>query len=76
MAYNTINADAHHGSKGKRSCNRSSFRDAESLEIMEKVNTLIVDQAVILTEGKPKLVDVIPCNGLNKEKNPFFRCGH
>jgi Cu+-exporting ATPase len=34
------------------------IRDAEALEIMEKVDTLIVDKTGTLTEGKPRLVSV------------------
>jgi Cu+-exporting ATPase len=35
-------------------------KSAEALERMEKVNTLIVDKTGTLTEGKPKLVSLIP----------------
>ena len=35
------------------------FKNAEALEIMEKVNTLIVDKTGTLTEGKPKLTSVV-----------------
>ena len=34
------------------------IKNAEALEIMEKVDTLVVDKTGTLTEGKPKLVDV------------------
>jgi Cu+-exporting ATPase len=34
------------------------IKDAEALEIMEKVDTLVVDKTGTLTEGKPKLVAV------------------
>jgi len=34
------------------------IKNAESLEIMEKVDTLVVDKTGTLTEGKPKLVAV------------------
>lgn len=34
------------------------IRDAESLETLERVDTLIVDKTGTLTEGKPRLVDV------------------
>ena len=34
------------------------IRNAEALEIMEKVDTLVVDKTGTLTEGKPKLVAV------------------
>jgi Cu+-exporting ATPase len=35
------------------------FKNAESLEILKKVDTLVVDKTGTLTEGKPKLVSVI-----------------
>jgi Cu+-exporting ATPase len=34
------------------------IRDAEALEVLEKVDTLIVDKTGTLTEGKPRLVSV------------------
>ncbi|MDD5180294.1 MAG: heavy metal translocating P-type ATPase [Gallionellaceae bacterium] len=39
------------------------IKNAEALEIMEKVNTLVVDKTGTLTEGKPKLVSVIAVAG-------------
>jgi Cu+-exporting ATPase len=41
---------------GKGAANGVLIKNAEALEIMEKVNTLIVDKTGTLTEGKPKLV--------------------
>jgi len=35
------------------------FKDAESVEILRKVDTLVVDKTGTLTEGKPKLTDVV-----------------
>lgn len=35
------------------------FKNAEALEVIEKVNTLIVDKTGTLTEGKPQLTTVI-----------------
>ena len=35
-------------------------KSAEALETMEKVDTVIVDKTGTLTEGKPKLISVIP----------------
>lgn len=35
------------------------FKDAESIEIMRKVDTLVVDKTGTLTEGRPKLTDVV-----------------
>jgi len=36
------------------------FRNAEAIEILRKVDTLVVDKTGTLTEGKPKLVSVTP----------------
>jgi Cu+-exporting ATPase len=38
-------------------------KNAEALEIFEKVDTLVVDKTGTLTEGKPRLVAVEPANG-------------
>jgi Cu+-exporting ATPase len=38
------------------------IKNAEALEILEKVDTLLVDKTGTLTEGKPKLVTVVPEN--------------
>ena len=39
------------------------IRDAEALEVMEKVDTLVVDKTGTLTEGKPKLVTAETTDG-------------
>ena len=36
------------------------IRNAESLEVMEKIDTLVVDKTGTLTEGRPKLVTIEP----------------
>ncbi|PJC03428.1 MAG: copper-translocating P-type ATPase [Gallionellales bacterium CG_4_9_14_0_8_um_filter_55_61] len=36
------------------------IKNAESLETLEKVNTLVVDKTGTLTEGRPKLTTVVP----------------
>jgi Cu+-exporting ATPase len=36
------------------------IKNAEALEILEKVDTLVVDKTGTLTEGKPQLVSIIP----------------
>jgi P-type Cu+ transporter len=41
-------------------------KNAEALETMEKIDTLIVDKTGTLTEGKPRLVRVITSQGLNE----------
>ena len=42
------------------------IKNAEALEIMEKVDTLVVDKTGTLTEGKPKLTSVIPLAGFDE----------
>jgi Cu+-exporting ATPase len=39
------------------------IRNAEALELMEKVDTLIVDKTGTLTLGKPKLTAMVPAEG-------------
>jgi P-type Cu+ transporter len=41
------------------------IRNAEALETMEKVTTIVVDKTGTLTEGKPRLVTVEPAPGLD-----------
>lgn len=45
---------------GKGAQNGVLIRNAEALEVLEKVNTLIVDKTGTLTEGKPRLTAVVP----------------
>jgi Cu+-exporting ATPase len=40
------------------------IKDAEALERMEKVDTLVVDKTGTLTEGKPAVTAVVPAGGL------------
>ena len=42
------------------------FKNAEAIEVLRKVDTLVVDKTGTLTEGKPKLVSVIPLDGLDE----------
>jgi Cu+-exporting ATPase len=44
------------------------IKSAESLERMEKVNTLVVDKTGTLTEGKPKVTAVVPTSGLSEDE--------
>jgi Cu+-exporting ATPase len=43
-------------------------RDAEALELLETVGTLVVDKTGTLTEGKPKLARVIPLDGVGEDE--------
>jgi Cu+-exporting ATPase len=47
------------------------FRNAEAIELMRKIDTLVVDKTGTLTEGKPKLVSVTTVNGI--EENDLLR---
>ena len=42
------------------------IKNAEALERMEKVDTLVVDKTGTLTEGKPKLVAIVPLEGFDE----------
>ncbi len=44
------------------------IKNAEALEHLEKVDTLVVDKTGTLTEGKPKLVDVLPNGGFDAKE--------
>jgi P-type Cu+ transporter len=44
------------------------IKNAESLEVMEKIDTLVVDKTGTLTEGKPRLVSVSPVEGLEEKQ--------
>ncbi len=43
------------------------FKNAEAIELMRKVDTLVVDKTGTLTEGKPKLVTVEPTAGFEPQ---------
>lgn len=43
------------------------IKDAEALELMEKVDTLVVDKTGTLTEGKPKVQAVMASEGFSEE---------
>ncbi|HEY6257321.1 MAG TPA: copper-translocating P-type ATPase, partial [Xanthobacteraceae bacterium] len=42
------------------------IKNAEALERMERVDTLVVDKTGTLTQGKPKVVAVVPAHGLDE----------
>ncbi len=44
------------------------IKNAEALEIMERIDTLIVDKTGTLTEGKPRLVSVNPVEGWTEKE--------
>ena len=46
------------------------IKNAEALEVLEKIDTLVVDKTGTLTEGKPRLISVIP-RGSEKKANSY-----
>ncbi|MFN4922963.1 Cu+-exporting ATPase [Bradyrhizobium sp. USDA 4011] len=42
------------------------IKNAEALEHMEKIDTLVVDKTGTLTEGKPKVVAIVPVSGYSE----------
>jgi P-type Cu+ transporter len=48
------------------------IKNAEALEILEKIDTLVVDKTGTLTEGKPRLISVIPVRGQDKVELLFL----
>jgi len=44
------------------------FRNAEAIEVMRKVDTLVVDKTGTLTEGKPRLVGIIAVPGFTDQE--------
>jgi Cu+-exporting ATPase len=48
------------------------IRDAEALELLEKVTTIVVDKTGTLTEGKPRLVSVEPATGFDERTLLFL----
>jgi Cu+-exporting ATPase len=43
------------------------IKNAEALERMEKIDTLVIDKTGTLTEGKPAVIDVIAATGFDKD---------
>jgi len=43
------------------------IRNAEAMEVMEKVTTIVLDKTGTLTEGKPRLTQIVPANGVSED---------
>jgi P-type Cu+ transporter len=44
------------------------IKDAEALERMEKIDTLVIDKTGTLTEGRPKVMRIISAPGFNQDE--------
>jgi P-type Cu+ transporter len=44
------------------------IKNAEALERMERIDTLVVDKTGTLTEGKPQLVAIVPAHGFDESE--------
>jgi Cu+-exporting ATPase len=42
------------------------IRDAEALERFESIDTIVIDKTGTLTEGRPKLVSIVPADGVDE----------
>jgi Cu+-exporting ATPase len=51
------------------------IKDAEVLERMEKIDTLVVDKTGTLTEGKPKVIAITPIRGFDDDGVLQFAAG-
>ncbi len=52
---------------GKGATGGVLFKNAEAIEVMKTVDTLVTDKTGTLTEGKPKLMSVIPAAGFDEK---------
>ena len=52
---------------GKGATGGVLFKNAEAIELMRNVDTLVVDKTGTLTVGKPKLMNIVSSNGMDKK---------
>jgi Cu+-exporting ATPase len=52
---------------GKAAQSGVLFRNAEAIEVLREVDTLVVDKTGTLTEGKPKLVSIVTAPGFDEQ---------
>ena len=60
---------------GKGAMGGVLFKNAEAIEVMKKVDTLVVDKTGTLTLGKPRLVEVVPAAGFDEQTILYFAAG-
>jgi P-type Cu+ transporter len=53
---------------GKGASNGILIKSAEALETAHKIKTVILDKTGTITEGKPKVTDIVPVNGISEQK--------
>ncbi len=59
---------------GKGAAHGILIKDAESLEVAHKINTVIFDKTGTLTKGKPEVTDIIPL--MDQIKNCYLLRPH
>jgi Cu+-exporting ATPase len=52
---------------GKAAQSGVLFRNAEAIEVLREVDTLVIDKTGTLTEGKPKLTAIVTAAGMSEE---------
>jgi Cu+-exporting ATPase len=57
---------------GKGASSGILFKNAEAIETMKKVDTLVVDKTGTLTEGKPKLVEILAIKPFSERDVLFY----
>jgi Cu+-exporting ATPase len=53
---------------GKGAQNGILFKSAEALEILHQINTIVLDKTGTITEGKPKVTDILTVKGISEEE--------
>jgi Cu+-exporting ATPase len=53
---------------GKGAAGGVLFKNAEAIELMRNVDTLVVDKTGTLTVGKPKLMNIVSSDGMDKKE--------
>jgi len=53
---------------GRGAGNGVLFRNAEAIEVLKQVDTLVVDKTGTLTEGRPKLVSLVSLDGIDEKE--------
>jgi Cu+-exporting ATPase len=57
---------------GKGATEGILFKNAETIELMKKIDTLVVDKTGTITKGKPQLIEVIPEKGFDEKEILYF----